>query len=212
MKLHSIIDHFHQVLQEPLPGSSAHEIMAPYKRPDAIKLEGSDLKPKPSAVLVLLYQKLEVPHIVLMLRNAYEGVHSRQVSFPGGKKEVSDPNLLHTALREAEEEVGVHRNGIEVLGPLTEVYIPPSNFLVSPFLAFSETTPLFQPDPEEVAEIIEVPLLQLLDEKRVKEKMIPVMNGKMEIKAPYFDLNGHVVWGATAIMLSELKVLLQQFQ
>lgn len=186
--------------------------MINYARPKAGDVESLDPEAKKGAVLALIYPKGNVPHIILMLRNAYEGAHSNQVSFPGGRLEVSDEGLLHTALREAEEEVGIDPAQVEVLGELSKIYIPPSRFLVSPFIGFSRSRPDFKPDPVEVAEIIETPLESILTEDRIKRKPIYVQVVNSELDVKYFDLEGHVVWGATAMILSEIRELLIRSQ
>jgi 8-oxo-dGTP pyrophosphatase MutT (NUDIX family) len=197
-----------QALKEPLPGWEAHRKMINYVRPKATEAEQIDPEANKGAVLALIYPKERVPHIVLMLRNPYSGAHGNQVSFPGGKYEEKDQVLLQTALREAEEEVGVDPAEVSILGELSKIYIPPSRFLVSPFLGTTLRRPRFRPDPIEVAEIIESPLENILSEKRIKRKpiFVSVLNREVEVK--YFDLNGHVVWGATAMILSEIRELL----
>jgi len=195
-------------LKSPLPGWEAHKKMINYVRPKATDAEKIDPDAKKGAVLALIYPVNGIPHMVLMLRNSYEGVHSNQVSFPGGKLEKHDEGLLQTALREAEEEVGVISSEVNILGDLSKIYIPPSRFLVTPFIGFTETRPNFIPDPVEVAEIIETPLESILMNARIKKKpiFVRVLNSEVEVK--YFDLQGHVVWGATAMILSEIRELL----
>lgn len=195
-------------LRTPLPGWSAHEKMINYARPKATDVDKIDPEARQGAVLALIYPRNEVAHMVLMLRNAYEGVHSNQVSLPGGRLEESDDGLLQTALREAEEEVGVRREEVQILGELSKIYIPPSRFIVKPFIGYTEVPPEFRPDPIEVAEIIETPLAGILDDSRIKQKKIFVRAMGAEVEVKYFDLEGHVVWGATAMILSEIRELL----
>ena len=136
-------------------------------------------------------------------------MHSAQVGFPGGKLEPNDDSLEHAALRETFEEIGVPVDDIEVLSPLTEVYIPPSNFFVQPYLGFSNKTPRFIKDENEVEAIIEISLGHFIDDNMIISKRVST-SYKVEVEVPAFSLNGHVVWGATAMILSEIKDLLKQ--
>jgi len=197
-------------LKGPLPGSSAHAKMINYDRPSIERVLQKSVNATPSAVLVLLYPKNERLHTLLMLRTPYEGVHGSQVSFPGGKKETIDNNLLETALRETQEEIGIRTDDMKILGQLTEVFIPPSRFLVTPYVAFTEDPGIFDPDPVEVAQVIEAPLGMLMDDGYIKEKKIFVRSINAHIETKYFDIDGHVVWGATAMMISELRELLNK--
>ncbi len=203
------IQRISSLLNQPLPGEEAQFEMVSYKRPPAHQARKVDPNPRLSAVLALLYPKDNALHTVLMLRPEYEGVHSAQVSFPGGRKEEADASLEITALREAREEVGIVPGDVQLLGQLTEVYIPPSRFLVTPYIGYVNYTPHFIPDAREVQAVIETPLSTLLNEAIVKRKDITLSNG-FTLNTPYFDVDGHVVWGATAMMLSEFKAILQQ--
>lgn len=168
-----------------------------------------DSNPKLSAVLVLFYPFDNHPHVVLMQRNSYKGVHSAQVSFPGGKLEPNDQNLQHTALREAHEELNIVPDEVDVLGQLTEVYIPPSGFLVEPYMGLANTRPNLQPNPHEVQQIIEVPVADLMNTQNRMVKPIKLSNG-FTIEAPCYQLSGHIVWGATAMMLGETCAILER--
>jgi len=191
-----------------LPGQDAQFKMVPAGR-ERTRLQNIGYKnPKIAAVLVLFYPVKGVPHIVLMKRNSYPGVHSAQISFPGGKVEKHDKHLGATALRESQEELGIISERVEMLGKLTQVYIPPSNFLVNPFVGFSETRPQFVPDSKEVTEVLEVPYSFVLDPVNFKDVAINISGS--EVKVPAYILNNHVVWGATAMMLSELSHVLPE--
>ncbi|AWA30131.1 coenzyme A pyrophosphatase [Flavobacterium magnum] len=191
-----------------LPGEPAHAKMSPPERRAAMEtLDWNTINPRQAAVLVLFYPKGSRTHLVLILRNSYKGVHSSQIAFPGGKVESYDCSKQATALRETSEEVGVGPDFLEIVRPLSEVYIPPSNFLVAPFLAVSRTTPSFVPDPREVAGIIELPLEALFDDGNVKVKSIHTSYAN-NVDVPVFDFDGQIVWGATAMMLGELKEVL----
>ncbi|MFP9099713.1 NUDIX hydrolase [Flavobacterium sp. RHBU_24] len=194
-----------KVLKEQLPAFAAHIKMAPEGR--KITLEpGYYLKynPRKSAVLMLVYEKERRACLVLIKRNAYKGVHSAQISFPGGKMELTDKDLSYTALREANEEIGVRQEDVHLAMPFTEIYIPPSNFLVAPYLGILQGEPDFVADVREVSEIIELPLSMLLDDAILISAPIYTESG-ISVNVPAFLVNGHVVWGATAMILSELK-------
>jgi 8-oxo-dGTP pyrophosphatase MutT (NUDIX family) len=184
--------------------------MINYDRPPPEDVSLIDPSARKGGVLALIYPKANELHTVLTLRNDYDGHHSGQVSFPGGKHEISDKSLWDTALRETHEEIGVPSNGILRIGDLTKVYIPPSRFIVSPFLAYRTEAPDFRRDATEVKQIIETPLEVFLDPNKVKEKSVFVkaFNGNLKVK--YYDIDGHVVWGATAMILSEIAELLRQ--
>jgi len=139
----------------------------------------------------------------------YEGVHSGQVAFPGGKFEEKDPDLRGTALREAREEVGIEPDDVTVIGQLTDIYINPSNFLVSPFIGYVPEMPEFRPDAREVKSIIVTDLLALNEDAVKGVKTIEHSNG-YKIKTPYYAIEGLTVWGATAMMISELTVVVQE--
>ncbi len=188
----------------PLPGWEAQKKMINYDRPRPENIDEVDPNARLGAVLILIYPKENALHLVLILRNVYKGTHSGQISFPGGKQEPEDGSLWHTALREANEEVGIDPEKIKYIGALTKVYIPPSRFLVSPFVAISEEQPRFTADPIEVQRIIEAPISLFQDENNRLEKnlFVKALNAEMPIK--YFDLEGEVLWGATAMMISEL--------
>ncbi|MBN2482442.1 MAG: CoA pyrophosphatase [Bacteroidales bacterium] len=140
-------------------------------------------------------------HTVFIRRTEYDGVHSGQISFPGGMHEPCDDSLISTALRETEEEIGISRDSITVIGTLTDLHVPVSNVDILPVVAVVAGQPLFIPDTDEVAFIIEARLTDLNNPSNKKRKMIHI--GDFEIEAPYYDINGNHVWGATAMMLSE---------
>ena len=196
------ISSFRDRLLKPLPGKEAQMTMMP-KLSDTTRFNLSSKGDAiPGGVLVLLYPYQGELHMPFMLRPDYGGVHSGQVSFPGGKKEDGDIDLIRTALRESNEELGIPDDKVEVIGILTELYIIASNYKVLPVVGFLDHRPSFNPDPREVVEIIEAPLSLLQSEHIIKEG--PFMaRSEFEIVAPYFDINNHRVWGATAMMLSE---------
>lgn len=189
-----------------LSGIKAHHEIAPYRT--HFKTNKTNI-PRKAAVLILVYPLQNTSHFALIQRPKYDGSHSGQIAFPGGKWEDSDINLEHTALREADEETNIKSNEVNVLGNLSQIYIPPSNFEVTPILGLSENRPLFKPDQREVEEIIEVPLAELLDDRNLKTTNIQLESGK-DLKTPCFSLQSKIVWGATAMILNELKYLIKE--
>ena len=194
-----------------LPAEASQLKMVPPFRRELIKQQKEAIKhAKKAGVLVLFYPDLKgLTRLVLILRKTYEGVHSAQVGFPGGKLEPQDKNLKAAAVRETYEEIGVLIEDIEVICELSEVYIPPSNFYVQPFIGLSRATPNFVKQEDEVEDILEIDLQDFLDDKSLITRMVKT-SYSIEVEVPAFKLNNHVVWGATAMMLSEVKDLLKQ--
>ena len=188
----------------PLPGTEAQFKMANAERRLNLKRYSVPDNSRRSAVLILLYESNKAIRFPLIVRPVYDGVHSGQIALPGGSFEEEDKDLQTTALRETEEETGIFSANVKVLGKLSDLYIPPSNFLVTPFVGVHKTKPEFIPHTREVARIVEMDLEKIMDEKLIREKNITLSNG-LTILAPYFDLDGLVVWGATAMILSEFR-------
>jgi len=164
--------------------------------------------PKKAAVLALFYpNKKGETCFLLTQRASYNGTHSAQISFPGGKIEKSDKNLIETALRETFEEVGVLKDNITVVREITDVYIPPSNFLATPFIAYTNKKPNFITN-HEVDHAFDVLLKDLLDDHNITSINITTSYAK-NIDVPCFKLNNYIVWGATAMILNEIKELLK---
>lgn len=198
-----------KLVKVPLPADEAHFKMAPLERIRFLEnIETEGLNTKIAAVMMLLYPKNRETHLALILRNSYNGVHSSQVAFPGGKYEFLDQNFETTALRETHEEIGVHSDKMEIIMPFTSLYIPPSNFRVYPFLGNCNEEIVFVPDPKEVVEIIELPLAMLLNDDLIIHAKIKTSYANT-ILSPAFKIKEHIVWGATAMMLSELKEVLK---
>lgn len=194
-------------LRRPLPGLKAQLRMAP--RPGSLKHPSPQSTPRQSGVLILLFPSLETEELCLVLTRRTESVadHKGQISLPGGAFDPDDQSFAHTALREACEEVGVCGDNMRIIGSLTPIYIPPSDFCVQPYVAYLSCSPQFHPQPEEVAEILEVPLPYLLDEKNV---IVEEWLFDDEVKqVPFFNIFGHKVWGATAVVLSEFVAVLE---
>jgi 8-oxo-dGTP pyrophosphatase MutT (NUDIX family) len=199
-----------KLIQLPLPAEAAHHKMAPSERIQFLEnLDIDALNPKIAAVMLLLYPKNNITHLVLILRNSYAGVHSAQIAFPGGKFEQSDANYQLTALRETQEEIGIHIDKIEIIREFTSLYIPPSNFKVHPFLGICKEEIEFILDPFEVADIIELSVTDLFDEElQISTKVKTSYNQTLE--TPAYKIKNHIVWGATAMILSELKEVLKK--
>jgi len=207
MKLQHLVDYLSDKLYEPLPGKKAHFEMIP-----SLRLREFDPIPdsaRKSSVLLLLYEKQDTVHTLLMLRPSYKGVHSAQVSFPGGSYEAGDLTPEDTALRELQEETGISRNHIRIIGKLTELYIPPSNFIVTPFVGYTKEEFTLLPDPVEVEKIFRVELSAFIGDKNIKTKKIRIQDGT-EFDTPYYDVCGQTVWGATAMILREFSKLCEE--
>ena len=193
-----------------LPASEAHFIMAPLERINSYKNQRfGDKIPKIAAVMMLFYPKNGVTHLVLIVRNSYKGVHSAQIAFPGGKFEPKDITFQNTALRETQEEIGIHSDSINVVRAFTHLYIPPSNFMVYPFLGICKEEIKFFPDIKEVADIIELSLTDFLSDEIIVSTQMQTSYAD-NITIPAFKINEHIVWGATAMILSELKEVLKK--
>lgn len=192
-------------LQTPLPGRTAQYRMAPQPRSGAGPDDAFPTDARRGGVLVLFYPIHDQPYLPLILRPTYEGVHSGQVGFPGGGQETGDPDIVATALREAQEEVGIALEPIHVLGQLSPLYVFASNYLVQPTVAWMAHPPQFQIDPREVAELIEMPLIALLDPANYRREQWQLRGRTVDV--PFFYIQNYTIWGATAMMLSELLAL-----
>ncbi len=192
-----------------LPGESAHRKLAPLIRINELEqIDMSKRNPQEAGVMAVFYPDMDKKtRLVLILRKTYNGVHSNQVGFPGGRVEEFDKNLEDTALRETEEEVGIPQNDIEVVRKLTRLYIPPSNFWVQPYLGLMQKTPKMIAQESEVEKILEVKLSDFLNDENLITENLSTSYAK-EIEVPAYSLNGYVVWGATGMMLSEIRELL----
>jgi 8-oxo-dGTP pyrophosphatase MutT (NUDIX family) len=199
-----------RALAGPLPGVDGQKKMSPSPAPAGVSRWTIPGRCRQAGVLLLLYPHADnghTPelHLILIRRPKYPGAHSGQISFPGGRRENSEA-LRATALRETWEEVGVSPENVEIVGQLSTLYTPPSNYCIYPFVAFCQTRPPFKADPREVAELIEVPL-KLLFNPDIWRKETWHFEKYGARQVPYFDIYGHKVWGATAMILSEFLTL-----
>lgn len=203
-------DFFQERLKAELPGERAHVEMAPIHRPlpqEARKWTDTRF----SGVLILIYPEADKLNTALMRRPDYGGVHSGQISFPGGRKEDSDRDIIHTALREAEEEMNIRQDEVQVIGSLSDLYIPPSKSLVTPVLGFAEKKPDFRREEREVAEIIEADLFDILSDEYFQNTEVVTSSYLMK-EVPAIIYSGFTIWGATAMMMNELKWLMREFR
>lgn len=191
----------------PLPGGDAHEPFRAHPVGDVRPLFDHKAPPKPGGVMILLYEDDGKIMFPLIKRPEYVGAHSGQVSLPGGKSDTGE-DAIQTALRECEEEIGVDRKLLRVIGHLSDFFVMPSNFMVTPVVAAISHKPVFKPDTYEVAKILEGDLSLLLKADAVKQKEI-LAAGKYKMIAPHFEIEGEVVWGATAMILNEFRLVLQ---
>lgn len=202
------------ILRGPLPGEAAQMKLAPGNREGERErstfTEAMEDKRecRTAAVLLLLYPDGDHIHTVFIKRNEYDGPHSGQISFPGGMYEEEDLDLQQTALRETEEEIGIGHKKIEVLGKLTPLYIPISNFCVSPYVGWISECPKFNPDSNEVQYLLTPTLNELMDNANHRGEVLH-HNG-LDIKAPCILIDEDILWGATAMILSEFMELIDR--
>ena len=202
------LDKIKQEISERLPGETAHLKMSPEHRILSSAALKNAQNIRESAVAIVLYRIDDRIECILTQRPIYAGNHSGQVSFPGGKKDFSDENLEATARRECFEEIGIPREKGILLGKLTDVYIPVSGFLVKPFVFYHRELPDLIPDKREVAEILRFSLFDLKKETLISYTEIRLDDGTIFRNIPYFNLANKKVWGATALILSEIKEIL----
>ena len=193
-----------------LPATESHLKMSPLER--RLQLLNHDYKlevARDAAVMMLIYPNQNTAMIALIVRNSYKGVHSSQVAFPGGKVE-KDESILEAALRETQEEIGVEPTEINIVRAFSNVFIPPSNFNVFPFLGYCCSEPKFVPDPREVSAMALFSLNDILNDTSLTMQKV-VASYSTDIVVPAFKVDNTIIWGATAMMLQELKDVLKSF-
>ncbi len=210
MDLTSLADQLTKRLRLPLPGSAAHEPLRATPLGELRPKFEHKLPPKPGSVLILLYEDNGQIKFPLTKRPDYNGTHSGQVSLPGGKAEPEE-DYIQTALRETEEEIGVAKSKIKVIGRLSDFFVIPSNYMITPVVGFSESKPEFIPQESEVVKILTGNLDDLLRDDAIQVKEILAAK-TYRIMAPHFLIENEVVWGATAMMLNELRLVIRQMR
>lgn len=198
----------YQLANYPLPG---HDEIVKKMSPNRMRLKGEpNESTRRSGVLILFYPKGEDIYLPLILRPQYDGVHGGQMAFPGGRAELKDKNIQATALREAQEEIGIKASDVKIIGNLTELYINPSNLLCQPVLGYINYRPDFYPDEREVAAILEVPLSDFVNPDTIQTRLVEARGYKFE--TPGFIIQEQIVWGATAMMIAELVEIMKEIK
>lgn len=203
--IEQFIQSLEQRLRDALPGSEAHYLLEPPTRkyfPHEPRRNA-----RHSSVLILIYPQNDKLYTITILRPQYNGVHSGQISFPGGQYEEGDEQLLYTALRETQEEIGVEVSTDQVIGRLSDIYIPPSNFIVTPFVAVIQQVPIMKKDSFEVEKLIEVNLEDILHPDSIVRKNLN-LEKYGNVHVPCFIVDDQIIWGATAMIMSELRTIL----
>ena len=198
---------FSQLDKHQLPGFDAHVELTPYRKEIKPAINNENVKTGAVAVIISFYSKS--PSVILTKRASYDGVHGGQISFPGGKMDTSDLDLLHTAQRETREETGIILDTNNCLTKLSEIFIPPSNFIVHPFL-FVNTNKFIGIENNEVDYLIEMPLTELMHDSALISTDIKLHDGIVLKDAPCFGYKNEIIWGATAAILNELRWLIKR--
>lgn len=205
-KKNELSQHLHRCLHDDLPGSLSHQEMAPLNRDSEFHYPSSA---RESAVLISLYPDNDLWNLCFIRRPEYDGIHSGQISLPGGGREQHDPDIIATALREANEEVNIDPEKADVPGMLSPIYIPPSNYIVTPVVSILSERPNFIPQESEVAEIIQIPLQDFKKPGTIQNEIF--FGGTVrELQAPCFKVNEIIIWGATAMILNEFFDILKK--
>lgn len=198
-----------KITKHQLPGERAHADLMPVNRPFSSQVRKNADGYRQSAVAIVLYEAQDELMSLLIQRPSYEGVHSQQIAFPGGKRDPEDPDIEYTARRECMEEVAIPMNQLQLLGRLTDVYIPVSKFIVAPHVYAIDSLPKLIPDAREVDEIIPFNTSRLLDADGIQQMDMTFANGFKQKNVPFFDIEKRIVWGATGMILSEFRTILQ---
>lgn len=204
----SIIKSLSERLKHELPSALAHDPLRAVPVGQFKPKFKSDLPTRPGSVLILLYEDEGDIKFPLIKRPEYIGAHGGQISLPGGKAEPGEDSI-ETALREAEEEIGVDGRKVSILGRLSEFHVIPSNFLITPVVASIDRKPVWIPDPYEVAGILTGRISELVKDDAVRTTEI-LAAGQYRMNAPHFNIENQIVWGATAMMLNEFRMLLRE--
>ncbi|MFV0531059.1 MAG: NUDIX hydrolase [Flavobacteriales bacterium] len=204
IKLERFLNH---IQNQALVGEEAHKEMSPIDRSTILVKDLNLNKVRKASVLIVLYEEKGSICFPLIERHIYEGNHSGEIGLPGGKIEKFDKDASEAALRETEEELGIRQGDVKIIRELTSIYIPPSNFLVTPYIGFLSEKPYYFPDPVEVKNIIKLTVNQLIDNKN--NVRVDINKRHIQIKVPAFQFKDYVVWGATACILNELRYLLK---
>jgi 8-oxo-dGTP pyrophosphatase MutT (NUDIX family) len=204
----TLIERLTERLKQALPSALAHDPLRAVPIGDTIPKFEHKLPPRPGSVLILLYENGNEILFPLIKRAEYNGAHSGQVSFPGGKAEPGEDSI-QTALREAEEEIGIDPSSVRVLGRLSDFFVIPSNFMVTPVVASFQGVPSFRPDPYEVVRVLQGNVTHLLREDAIRTREI-LAAGHYRMNAPHFEIENEIVWGATAMMLNEFRLVLRE--
>lgn len=210
MKLTELADRLTERLRRPLPGTVAHEPMRATSLGELRPKFEHKIPPKPGSVLILFYEENGLIKFPLTKRPDYNGTHAGQVSLPGGKAEL-DEDFVQTALRETEEEIGISRHDVKVVGRLSEFFVIPSNYMITPVVGYLSFIPKYIPQESEVVRIIEGNLADLLRDDAIQTKEILAAK-TYRLQAPHFLIENEIVWGATAMMLNELRMVVKEFQ
>jgi len=203
-----LIENLTKRLTLALPSALAHDALRAIPIGEGIPKIEHKTPPRAGSVLILLYEVEGSIKFPLIKRPEYNGIHSGQISLPGGKGEHGE-DAIETALRECEEEIGIPAHVIKVIGRLSEFYVIPSNVLVTPVVATLTSNPSFVPDPYEVVRIIKGDVYDLMKSDAVRTTEI-LATGKYRMQAPYFEIENEIVWGATAMMLNEFRLVMQE--
>lgn len=202
------IERLERELEEELPGRKAHLMMAPISRHDEIEVPDDHIL---ACVLLLLFPKNKEWHLVLIERaddNPHDH-HAGQISLPGGRFEDTDYSYQDCALREAEEEIGINASDVGVIGELSQIYIPISNYLIYPFIGFMSDEPEFSMQKNEVKKIIDVPIKLFIESRYKKSSDLNIRNTLLP-NVPYYDINNKALWGATAMIISEFESIIRK--
>ena len=195
-----------KVKETKIDSNLSHLKMAPPFRKHLLELTKTNYyNSKKAGVNILFHPNNNKVYFTLILRNKYKGVHSNQIGLPGGRFENEDKDIFQTALRETNEEIGVNSNKITLIKKLNNIYVPPSNYDIFPFMVYTADKVEFIIDKNEVQEVINIEIDQLINSRVVKTKASQISNRQIDALVPAYKLGGHYVWGATAMILSEVK-------